>query len=68
MIPDDMGVDIQPTPISITVCLFTILAPFIKPTPTTPPAIAWDVETGTPTCANISTVTASESSAIKAEY
>ena len=68
MIPDEMGVDIQPIPISINVRLFIVLAPFTKPTPITPPTMAWDVETGTPTCVNISTVTASESSAIKAEY
>ena len=68
MIPDEIGVDIQPIPISINVRLFIVLAPFIKPTPTTPPTMAWDVETGTHTWVNISIVTASESSAIKAEY
>jgi len=68
MIPAEMGVDIQPIPISINVRLFTVLAPFIKPTPTTPPTMAWDVETGTPTWVKISTVIAPESTAINAAY
>ena len=65
--PAETGVDTQPIIISINVRLFTVLAPFTNPTPTTPPTIAWDVETGTPTCVNTSTVMASDSSAIKAE-
>jgi hypothetical protein len=31
---------------------FTASMPFVRPTPTTAPTIAWDVDTGMPSCVN----------------
>ena len=68
MIPAEIGVDTQPITIAVKVRLLKVRAPFTSPIPATPPTIAWDDETGTPTWVKSSTVTAAESAAINAAY
>jgi hypothetical protein len=67
MTPHNRGVDTHPMAIPTSVFFRTVLRPFTRPTPVTPPTTAWEVDTGTPTCVNKWTVIAAENVEIKAE-